>query len=365
MRACRTPPRPRWSSSGCSRGRTCTSPGRRQADPRPHARWPTCPTETALRFARRIGLAQRPAGRARDRVPAAVRGAGGGPAGAGGRRRGGYDAARRPGPADRRPAPARGRLPVAATATAPQALGRAVAAVLDALPGADVDDGRRAGRPSAVAPAEPGPRADAPSRRRIPVVAVTGTNGKTTTSRMIAHIARAGGQHVGWSSTDGIYVDGELVEAGDYSGPERRRPGARPPGGRARGHRDRARRHPAQGHRADPQRRLRRDQRHRRPPRPAGHRHPRPARRGQGGRPADHPQATAGRCSTATTRGSSRCARSISARPWVFSRDPDSPAIREVLDRRRPGHDGDRRLGLGARARTPTPTRSSSWSTCR
>jgi cyanophycin synthetase len=36
---------------------------------------------------------------------------------------------------------------------------------------------------------------------------------------MVAHIARGHGLHVGWSSTDGIYVDGELVEAGDYSGP--------------------------------------------------------------------------------------------------------------------------------------------------
>ena len=48
---------------------------------------------------------------------------------------------------------------------------------------------------------------------------MTGTNGKTTTSRMVAHIARTQGLHVGWSSTDGIYIDGELVEAGDYSGP--------------------------------------------------------------------------------------------------------------------------------------------------
>ena len=50
-------------------------------------------------------------------------------------------------------------------------------------------------------------------------MAVTGTNGKTTTSRMIAHIARTWGKHVGWSNTDGIYIDGVLVEAGDYSGP--------------------------------------------------------------------------------------------------------------------------------------------------
>ena len=53
----------------------------------------------------------------------------------------------------------------------------------------------------------------------MPVVAVTGTNGKTTTSRMIAHIAREAGHLVGWSNTDGIYVDGVQVEAGDYSGP--------------------------------------------------------------------------------------------------------------------------------------------------
>jgi cyanophycin synthetase len=97
------------------------------------------------------------------------------------------------------------------------ALGRAVADVLDALPSPDLEDlvGRAA---ASVRDAEPGP---GPStlRPRVPVVAVTGTNGKTTTSRMIAHIARVHGLHVGWSSTDGIYVDGELVESGDYSGP--------------------------------------------------------------------------------------------------------------------------------------------------
>ena len=98
-----------------------------------------------------------------------------------------------------------------------QAMGRAVAEVLDSLPDADIDAvvGTVA---SAVARSEPG---DAPHTivPRIPVVAVTGTNGKTTTSRMIAHIARADGKLVGWSNTDGIYIDGLLVEAGDYSGP--------------------------------------------------------------------------------------------------------------------------------------------------
>jgi cyanophycin synthetase len=54
---------------------------------------------------------------------------------------------------------------------------------------------------------------------QIPVVAITGTNGKTTTARMIGYVAQRAGKLVGWSSTDGIYIDGQLVEAGDFSGP--------------------------------------------------------------------------------------------------------------------------------------------------
>ncbi len=98
-----------------------------------------------------------------------------------------------------------------------QALGHAVAQVLDALPDADLDAAvsEAAGR---VRDSERGP-APTTLRPRVPVVAVTGTNGKTTTSRLVAHIARTHGLHVGWSSTDGIYVDGVLVERGDYSGP--------------------------------------------------------------------------------------------------------------------------------------------------
>jgi cyanophycin synthetase len=68
---------------------------------------------------------------------------------------------------------------------------------------------------AATAPGS-GPRLIRPS---IPVVAITGTNGKTTTARMIGHIARRAGLSVGWSSTDGVYIDGELIEAGDFSGP--------------------------------------------------------------------------------------------------------------------------------------------------
>ncbi|HXH78623.1 Mur ligase family protein [Nocardioides sp.] len=98
-----------------------------------------------------------------------------------------------------------------------EALGQAVAHVLDALPSPDVEAAVTAGA-AEVAAAAPGARPTTITPR-IPVVAVTGTNGKTTTSRMIAHIAQADGKLVGWSNTDGIYIDGELVEAGDYSGP--------------------------------------------------------------------------------------------------------------------------------------------------
>lgn len=102
-----------------------------------------------------------------------------------------------------------------------QEMGRAVGAVLDALqeggPGTDVEAvvEHAAAR---VAASEPGerPRTLIP---RVPVVAVTGTNGKTTTSRWVAHMARVDGRLVGWSNTDGIYVDGVMVESGDYSGP--------------------------------------------------------------------------------------------------------------------------------------------------
>ncbi|MBF4764834.1 Mur ligase [Nocardioides islandensis] len=98
-----------------------------------------------------------------------------------------------------------------------QEMGRAVAEVLDELSTSDVEEvvERAAKR---VKDSDPG-AAPTTITPRIPVIAVTGTNGKTTTSRMIAHIARTWGKHVGWSNTDGIYIDGELVEAGDYSGP--------------------------------------------------------------------------------------------------------------------------------------------------
>lgn len=57
------------------------------------------------------------------------------------------------------------------------------------------------------------------SSATIPVVAVTGTNGKTTVVRLIAHFAKKAQYHVGFSTSDGIYNDNQLVYAGDCSGP--------------------------------------------------------------------------------------------------------------------------------------------------
>ena len=55
---------------------------------------------------------------------------------------------------------------------------------------------------------------------RIPVVAVTGTNGKTTTVRLIAHLLKANQMRVGMTNTDGVYVDGQCIDTGDCSGPK-------------------------------------------------------------------------------------------------------------------------------------------------
>ncbi len=55
---------------------------------------------------------------------------------------------------------------------------------------------------------------------RIPIVAVTGTNGKTTTTRLIAHMAGNSGKNVGYTTTEGIYINGQIIKEGDCSGPQ-------------------------------------------------------------------------------------------------------------------------------------------------
>jgi cyanophycin synthetase len=54
---------------------------------------------------------------------------------------------------------------------------------------------------------------------RIPIAAITGTNGKTTTARMLAHIHKLAGHHVGLTTTDGVYIDGQRTVPGDMTGP--------------------------------------------------------------------------------------------------------------------------------------------------
>ena len=54
---------------------------------------------------------------------------------------------------------------------------------------------------------------------RIPIIAVTGTNGKTTTTRLIAHIVKNNGYRVGFTTTDGIYIQNTLLQKGDTTGP--------------------------------------------------------------------------------------------------------------------------------------------------
>ena len=58
-----------------------------------------------------------------------------------------------------------------------------------------------------------------PRLHGVPKAVVTGSNGKTTTVRLLAAMLRAHGLACGYSSTDGLFIDGERVEAGDYSGP--------------------------------------------------------------------------------------------------------------------------------------------------
>ena len=55
---------------------------------------------------------------------------------------------------------------------------------------------------------------------RIPIVAITGTNGKTTTTRLMAHMAKMSGFRVGYTTSDGVYIKNRLLMKGDCTGPQ-------------------------------------------------------------------------------------------------------------------------------------------------
>lgn len=57
------------------------------------------------------------------------------------------------------------------------------------------------------------------SNARIPIIAITGTNGKTTTTRLVAHIVKQMGFRVGFTTTDGIYINNQMMMRGDCTGP--------------------------------------------------------------------------------------------------------------------------------------------------
>ena len=99
-----------------------------------------------------------------------------------------------------------------------EALGREVAPLLDQAGGRRSISRLIAEAIERVGAVEPGDEPDVPDPTR-PVISVTGTNGKTTTVRLLAHIVRSARRTVAYSSTDGVYRgDGELIEEGDYSG---------------------------------------------------------------------------------------------------------------------------------------------------
>jgi cyanophycin synthetase len=96
-----------------------------------------------------------------------------------------------------------------------KALGHALGPTLEAwLAGEDVV----AAQAEEITRADPGERPSV-TVPTIPVASVTGTNGKTTTTRLLGHIGMTAGLKTAWSSTDGVVVQGEMVEPGDYSGP--------------------------------------------------------------------------------------------------------------------------------------------------
>jgi len=101
---------------------------------------------------------------------------------------------------------------------AAEAFARELAPLLElCLDGRRSLDGAIAAAADRLDRTEPGP-APTVLRPTIPIISVTGTNGKTTTVRLIAQLARTAGQSVAYTTTDGVYRDDELVEAGDYSG---------------------------------------------------------------------------------------------------------------------------------------------------
>lgn len=98
------------------------------------------------------------------------------------------------------------------------ALGEALAPTLAGLLAGEDADALLARGAAEVRAAEDASR-PTQIRPRIPVASITGTNGKTSTTRLLAHMGMTAGLRCGWSSTEGVFIQGDLKVAGDYSGP--------------------------------------------------------------------------------------------------------------------------------------------------
>ncbi|TCL33275.1 cyanophycin synthetase [Anaerospora hongkongensis] len=108
---------------------------------------------------------------------------------------------------------------VAEDITQPIREGTGAVIEINAAPGIRMHHYPSAGKPRNVAGAIIDSLFPDDSTGRIPLVAITGTNGKTTVTRMIGHIWQTAGRRVGMTTTDGIYIDGCCVREGDTTGP--------------------------------------------------------------------------------------------------------------------------------------------------
>ncbi|WP_010586080.1 cyanophycin synthetase [Schlesneria paludicola] len=91
---------------------------------------------------------------------------------------------------------------------------------INAAPGLRMHLEPSAGKPRAVGEAIVGTMFKPEDDGRIPIVALSGTNGKTTTTRLISHILRCTGKRVGMTCTDGVYLNDRRLDTGDCSGPK-------------------------------------------------------------------------------------------------------------------------------------------------
>jgi cyanophycin synthetase len=96
---------------------------------------------------------------------------------------------------------------------------RGVVVEVNAAPGLRMHLEPSAGKPRPVGEAIVGTMFPDGDNGRVPLIAVSGTNGKTTTARLIAHLLRGTGKRVGLTCTDGIYIDGRRIDTDDCSGP--------------------------------------------------------------------------------------------------------------------------------------------------